>query len=235
MKKILFSLVLCFTLIVPRISMASDAWAILWQTSVQTAEHIKRLNEAIRQIELLKQQVALATEAAKGLNGVTFISDFRNLVLETNDLLSDLDGYVSGVGEPSEEWKNIFGSLKDWSEIPQENLEPIAMSDDMSAISYKMADTYQDLYEKNSEYAQRFISNAKVVNEKGAMKQVAEELAHLMQMQNQVMYLMSQSVKQQSVEDSNRNLERKEEVVEQQKENEGVRRFMNAASRSYPM
>jgi len=214
---------------------ASDAWAILWQTSVQTAEHLNRLREAIRQIELLRQQVDLAAEAARGINNVDFISDFRNLVLETNDLLADLDVYISGEGEPSEEWKGIFGSLEEWSEIPEEEFEFIAMSDDMNAISYKMADTYQDLYQKNSEYAQRFISHAKTVNEKGAMKQVAEELGHMMQMQNQIMYLMSQSVKQQSVEDSNRNLERKEEVVEQQKENAGVRRFMEAASRTYPM
>lgn len=214
---------------------AGDAWAILSQTAIQTAEHLKRLNEAIRQIEMLKKQVELAVEAAKGIDGVDFISDFRNLVLETNDLLGDLDGYINGDELVSDEWKGIFGSLDEWVEKPKEEFESIAMSDDVNSVSYKIADTYQDLYQKNSEYAQRFITHSKDLNEKGALKQIAEELGHLMQLQNHTIYLMSQNLKQQSVEQSNQNLLRKESIIFFEKDNEGVRKLIRSGNRKFEM
>jgi hypothetical protein len=212
----------------------STTWAILRQTAIQTAEHLSRLEKAIEQVEVLRSQLDLAIEAAEGAGSMDFVSEFRNLVIETTDILSELDAYISETGDVSAEWLEIYGTLTDWIE-DIENFEHISMSDDMNAVSYKIADSYQDVFKRNSEYAQRFISHAKTVNEKGALKEIAEELGHLMQMQNHVTYLMSQQIKQQSVESSNRNLERKEEAVELKKENEGVRRLMGAASRDFAM
>ncbi|MCA9405187.1 MAG: hypothetical protein KC684_01505 [Candidatus Omnitrophica bacterium] len=234
MKRTLFILLcLCF--------MSQPAWsqsttaAVLAQTAKQTAEHIQRLKQAIQEVTLMKQQLELAIEASRGIGEVDFLSDFRNVIVETTDLLSDLDVYISDTSDLSDQWKDIFGNLTSWVDTSTDDYNYIGISDDINVASYKVADSYQDIYTKNSEYSQRFINHAKTVNEKGAMKQVAEELGHLMQMENHIMYLLSQSVKQQSIENSNRNLERKELVVEQQKENEGVRRFMNSASREYPM
>jgi len=221
--------------------MCRPAWAIsttaavLAQTSIQTAEHLRRLAQAIEEVQVLKRQLELAIEAARGIGEVDFSSDFRNVIVETSDLLSDINRYIKKTGDLSDEWKDIFGNLSSWVDTNTDTFNYIGISDDMNKATYEIADSYQDIYQRNSDNAERFINHAKTVNEKGAMKQMAEELGHLMQMQNHMMYLMSQSLKQQSVEHSNQNLERKEEVVEQQKENEGVKRFLNAASREYPM
>lgn len=213
----------------------SDAWAILQQTATQTAEHIKRLEQAIQEVELLKTQVELALEASRGFDGVDFISDFRNIVLETTDILSDLDGYIAEIGNISEEWKDIFGSLDNWVENPKETFEYISMADDINSAGYRIADTFQDTYKRNAEYAQKFITHAKGLNEKGALKQIAEQLGHLMQMQNEMIYILSQSVKQQSIENSNQNSERKEVIIQTEKENSGVKRFIQSANRNFEM
>jgi hypothetical protein len=68
------------------------------------------------------------------------------------------------------------------------------------------------------------------VSEKGALKQIAQELAQLIQMENNVVYLLSQMLKGQSVEQSNDNLDRKADVIKFEQENEGIRRFMNSGS-----
>ena len=51
-------------------------------------------------------------------------------------------------------------------------------------------------------------------------------MAQLIQMENHSIFLMSQMLKGQSIENSNENLKRKEEIVQFEKENLGVRRFM---------
>ncbi|MCK5580747.1 MAG: hypothetical protein KAJ18_05685 [Candidatus Omnitrophica bacterium] len=211
----------------------SDAWAILQQTVIQTAEHVKRLQQSIVQVQTMKSQLQLAVEASKGFDGVSFISDFRNMVIETNDLLADLDSYISDGADISVEWKDIFGSLDGWVDTPKSEYENIAMADDVNSASYKVADTFQDTYKRNSQYAAKFIAHSKGLNEKGALKQIAEELGHLMQMQNQVIYLLSQSVKQQSIESSNQNTKRKEAVIELEQENSGVRRFISSADNAF--
>lgn len=211
----------------------SDAWAILQQTAIQTAEHVKRLQQSIEQVKAMKSQLQLAIEASKGIDSVTFISDFRNMVVETTDLLADLDSYISDGADISVEWKDIFGTLDSWVSTPRSDYENISMADDVNSASYKIADTFQDAYKRNSEYATKFINHSKLLNEKGAQKQIAEELGHLMQMQNQVIYLMSQSVKQQSIESSNQNAKLKEAVIEQEQENSGVRRFINSADNAF--
>ena len=234
MRIIIILSVLIFSLSSPAWAM-SDAWAILQQTATQTAEHLKRLQEAIRQIELMKKQVELALEANRGFAGVDFVSDFRNIVVETTDLLADLDGYITGIGNVSSEWKEIFGSLDNWVDNPKETFEYIAMADDINSAGYRIADTFQDTYKRNAEYAQKFINHSKGLNEKGALKQIAEQLGHLMQMQNEVIYILSQSVKQQSIENSNQNSERKEQIIQQEQENSGVKRFIGAANRTFEM
>ena len=211
----------------------SDAWAILQQTAVQTAEHIKRLQQSIEQVKAMKSQLQLAIEASKGIDSVTFISDFRNMVVETTDLLADLDSYISDGADISVEWKDIFGSLDSWVSTPRSDYENIAMADDVNSASYKIADSFQDAYKRNSQYATQFINHSKLLNEKGAQKQIAEELGHLMQMQNQIIYLMSQSVKQQSIESSNQNTKLKEAVIEQEQENSGVRRFISSSDNAF--
>ena len=216
-------------------SAQASSWAIVQQTVIQTAEHLKRLQNAVKQVEVLKKQLDLAIEASKGLTDVGFVSDFRNIVVETTNLLSSLDVYLNKQGgSMSDQWKDVFGNLKDWGHQGKD-YNYITISDDINVAGYQIADSYQDIYKKNSQYAQQFIAHAKTVNEKGALREIAEELGHLMQIQNHITYLMSQSLKQQSVEHSNRNLERKEAVIELQKENEGVRRFINAASSNFPM
>ncbi|HOY09013.1 MAG TPA: hypothetical protein PLB05_02930 [Candidatus Omnitrophota bacterium] len=234
MRVIIILSVLIFSLSSPAWAL-SDAWAILQQTATQTAEHIKRLEEAIKQVELVKTQVELALEASRGFDGVDFISDFRNIVLETNDILSDLDGYITEISNISSEWKDIFGSLDNWVDNPKETFEYISMADDINSAGYRIADTFQDTYKRNAEYAQKFITHAKGLNEKGALKQIAEQLGHLMQMQNEVIYILSQSVKQQSIENSNQNSERKEDIIHQEQENSGVKRFIQSANRTFGM
>lgn len=232
MKKII--LLAVFLLIPMQASAQSSALAIVQQTIIQTAEHLQRLKNAVQQVSVLKKQLELAIESSKGITDVGFVSDFKNIVVETTNLLSSLDVYISKQGNMSDEWKDVFGNLKDWGNQGKE-FNYIEMSDDINVAGYQIADSYQEIYSKNSQYAQQFISHSKTVNEKGALRAIAEELGHLMQLQNHVTYLMSQSIKQQSVEHSNRNLERKEAVVELQKENEGVRRFMDVASKDFPM
>lgn len=234
MKKTLLILITLSLMCRPAFAQSAAA-AILAQTTIQTAEHLRRLAQAIEEVRILKQRLDLAIEASRGIGEVNFLSDFRNVIVETTDLLSDLDVYISDTSDLSDQWKDIFGNLSSWVDTATDDYNYIGISDDMNTASYEIADTYQDIYKRNSDYAERFINHAKTVNEKGAMKQVAEELGHLMQMENHIMYLISQQVKQQSIENSNQNAERKEAVVEQQKENEGVKRFLNAASREFPM
>lgn len=216
---------------------ADATWAVLQQTIKQTAEHVQRLQQAVKQVQLLQTQVQdvqgilqLAQEAALGSDGVEFVSDFRNLVLETNDLIGQIQGYISGDQNLSEEWLGVFGSLNNWIEDSGDFFENIEMSDSINSRGYKIADSYQDSYMQNSQYAQQLISHAKTVNEKGALKQIAEEMGHLIEMENQTIYLLSEILRGQSVEYSNANLERKEEIIKFEKENKGVQRFMSLAT-----
>lgn len=54
-----------------------------------------------------------------------------------------------------------------------------------------------------------------------------KEMAQLIQMENHTTFLLSQLLKGQSIENSNENLKRKEEIVQFEKENLGVHRFMS--------
>lgn len=207
--------------------------AINQQTVVQTAEHVKRLAEVLKTVQLLQSQVAdtqnllqLAKKASEGIEGVEFVSDFRNIVMETNEVLDTVKDYINTDEDLSGQWKKVFGSLDNWMENAKETFGSIDMSDKVNSSGFLIADSYQHIYQKNSEYAQQFIENSKNVNEKGALKQIAQELAQLIQMENHTIFLLSQMLKGQSIENSNENLKRKEEIVQFEKENQGVRRFM---------
>ncbi len=207
--------------------------AINQQTAVQTAEHVKRFTEVLNTVQLLKSQVAdtqnllkLAKKASEGIEGVEFVSDFRNIVMETNEVLDTVKDYIDTAEDLSGQWKKVFGSLDNWMENAKETFGSIDMSDKVNSSGFLIADSYQHIYQKNSEYAQQFIENSRNVNEKGALKQIAQELAQLIQMENHTIFLLSQMLKGQSIENSNENLKRKEEIVQFERENLGVRRFM---------
>ena len=199
----------------------------------QTAQHIESLAQAIKTVEFLETQVAntqnilqLAQQASNGIENVGFVSDFRNLMMETNDVLSNVKGYVDTTQDVSAQWKNVFGSLDGWMNNSDQMFGSINMSDKINSDGYLIADSYQQLYQKNSQYAQEFINNAQNVNEKGALKQIAQEIAQLIQMENHTVFLLSQMLKGQAIENSNANLKRKEEAVQFDEENQGIRKFM---------
>jgi len=235
MKKIIVSILLV-------VLFSSKGWAvdvgviaaINQQTLAQTLEHIKRLAEALKTVQLLQSQVAdtqnilqLAKKASEGIDEIGFVSDFRNIVMETEEILDTVKDYIDTAQDVSGQWKQIFGSLDNWMDNAKETFGSIDMSDKVNSSGFLIADSYQHLYQKNSEYAQQFIENSKNVNEKGALKQIAQEMAQLIQMENHTIFLLSQMLKGQSIENSNENLKRKEEIVQFEKENLGVRRFMS--------
>ncbi len=232
MKKLMvFAIILMLS---PRPAWADSTWAVLQQTSIQTAEHLKRVQEAIKMVQLLQTQVhdvqdllKLAVRASEGLEGVEFISDFRNLAIETNDLIGEIREYIEYDKPIGEEWLNLFGKIGNWIEDSNEIFKNIKMSDSVNARSFNIADSYHDKYQENSEYAEQLVANSKTVNEKGALKQIAEEMGHLMQMQNQEIYLLSEILRSQSVEYSNENLKRKEDAIKFEQENKGIKRFIS--------
>lgn len=208
--------------------------AINQQTFIQTAEHLKSLTEALNTVRLLQSQLTnaqnilqLAQKASEGIDGVEFGSDFRNIIMETDKVLDTVKDYVNTSEDIFGQWNNVFGSLDNWMDNAKQTFGSIDMSDKINSSGFSIADSYQHLYEQNSQFAQKFIENSKNVNEKGALKQIAQEMAQLIQMENHTIFLLSQMVKSQSIENSNENLKRKEEIVQFEKENLGVRRFMS--------
>lgn len=216
---------------------ADSSWAVLRQTAIQTGEHIRRLQEAVKTVQYLQEQVRdtqgilqLAKDAAQGIDGVEFVTDFRNVVLETNDLISEVKGYINGDKSLADEWMGIFGSLDNWIEQSGEFFDSIQMSDSINSRGYTIADSYESVYKQNIQNAQKLIDHAKTVNEKGALKQIAEEMGHLIEMENNVIYLLSEILRGQSVEYSNANLKRKEDIIKFKQENKGVQRFIDLVS-----
>lgn len=202
-------------------------------TAAVNTQTIKQITEMVKSVQLLQSQVAdtqnllqLAKKASEGLDGVDFISDFRNTIMKTNEVIETVKDYVDTGKDVADQWKDVFGSLDKWVDNANEVFGSIDMSDKVNSSGFLIADSYQKLYEQNSQTAQKFIENSKNVNEKGALKQIAQEIAQLIQMENHVIFLLSQMLKGQSIENSNTNLERKEEVIKFNQENQGVRRFM---------
>lgn len=204
---------------------AGDAWAILQMIATQTREHQERLMQLRRQVEYLKK-------ASDGLEGVDFITDLRNVIVEGEDFLNDIDDLVRKGKNFSEEWYDIFGDLKRWGDKdPRIIYENIDITDQVNSASYEVGDRFQEAYKQNAEAISRLAANAKNVSEKGALKQISESMAHLLQMQNHIVYLLSQQIKQQSIEYANNNTTRKEELIRIEEENKGVRQFMGLADK----
>lgn len=228
-------ILLLIFLSITRPARAIDTWGpIIWQTGKQTLEHNERLVKAVEMINQLKKQVEdtkrlldLAEKAADGVDEVQSVSDFRNLVFESEQLLKKLDKYIDRTKDVSEEWKGVFGSLEGKVDSSQDIVQNLSVSDEINSMGYSIADSYQGDFDRNTKYAQSLIQNSKQVNEKGAMKQVAESMGHLLQMQNHLIFLTSQQIKEQSIENANQNLERKNEVIQLQEESKRVHSFIN--------
>lgn len=210
------------------------AVAVIQQTAVQTVEHLRQLSEMVKTIQTLQEQLTstrglldLAKKSAEGTDAYKLAGDFRNIVLATNDVLNDVRTYVDSTGNVPEQWNQMFGSLDPWVKDAKDTFRNIDVSDKTSTSGYLIGDSYQRMYEKNSDMVAQFVASAGQVNEKGALKQIAEETAQLIQMENNTIYLLSEILKGQSIEASNANLKRKEDAIQFQQENEGVRSFMS--------
>ncbi len=207
--------------------------AINSQTVTQTAEHLRRLAQMIQTIQTLQEQLTtarglldLAQQAAQGTDGLQAVGDFRNLTLATNDVIRSVQNYIDTTKDLPQRWKQLFGTLDPWVRDAQNVFANIDVSDKTSTSGYLIGDSYQRLYEQNAGTVAQFIADAGQVNEKGALKQIAQELAQLIQMENNTTYLLAQILKGQSVEASNDNLKRKEETIRLEDENQGIRAFM---------
>ncbi|MBU1862483.1 MAG: hypothetical protein KKH94_02325 [Candidatus Omnitrophica bacterium] len=233
---LIMALIMTIRAHIARADMAST-WAIIEQTATQTAEHLAQIEKFVEQIQVLQQQslnlqhiLSLAEDAAEGLDGFSAVNDFRNVWLKTQKLTGQIDGIIDDVEDHdslSVEWKGVFGTLDGWFENADEMFQHIEVADKTNTWSYSIADSYQHLYEQNAEYADQFASNAKLVNEKGALRQIAEELAQLIQLENHNMNLLAQLLKEQSVRNALENDDRRQDLIRVRREGEGVRRFMN--------
>lgn len=208
--------------------------AILQQTATQTAEHLRQLAQAIQEVQLLQSQLSstqgilqLAQQSAQGIEGLESIGDFRNVILSANSVIQSIQSDINTANDLSLQWKNLFGSLDPWVKNANSAFVNIDTSDKMNSASYLVADSYQRLYEQNASTVSQFMTNASQVSEKGALKQIAIQTAQLIQMENNVIYLLSQLLKGQSIEASNDNLKRKEEAIQFEQENSGIKSFMN--------
>ena len=212
----------------------STTAAIVHQTAVQMEDQLRNLAQLVQTVKTLESQLsntrdllALAQKGAAGLEGFDFVTDFRNVVLATNDLIRDVQSSINTASDLPDQWKKMFGSLDPWVRNAKELFGNIDISDKSSTSGYLVGDSYQRLYEKNADTVAQFVANAKQVNEKGALKQIAEEIAQLIQMENNTTYLLSEMLKGQSIEASNSNLKRKEEAVRFEQEHTGIKSFMH--------
>ena len=207
--------------------------AILQQTVTQTAEHLSRLAQAIQTVETLQQQLSstqnilqLAQYNAQGVNGSQIIANFENTILSANSAIQAIQSDINTSQNLSTQWQTVFGSLSPMIQNTSTAFANIDASDKLNTASFLVGDSYQKLYDQNTATVARFVTNANLVSEKGALKQIAQEIAELIQMENNVIYLLSQSLKGQSIESSNDNLKRKELTIQIQDEGQGVSDFM---------
>ncbi len=207
--------------------------AVLQQTVIQTAEHLRALAQAIQQVELLQSQLTnaqgllqLAKQSATGTDGLQTVGDFRNVILSANEVIGSVQSYIDTTKNLPEQWQNLFGSLDPWFSNSKALFGNIDMSDKTNTSGYLVGESYQKLYDQNAAIVAQFTASAQQVSEKGALKQIAQETAQLIQMENNVIYLLSQILKGQSIEASNENLKRKDEAVQYDQENLGISNFM---------
>ncbi len=212
---------------------AASTAAIMHQTAVQTAEHLQRLAEIVRTIKTLQEQVTstrglleLAKQSAQGVDGIELLGDFHNITLGTNSVIRNIQSYMGSTENLPDRWNRLFGSLDLWVRDANDVFSNIDVSDKTNTAGYLIGDSFQGLYEKNSNMVSQFVENSKQVSEKGALKQIAQQMAQLIQMENNNMYLLAQILKSQSIEASNDNLKRKEQAIRFEQENSGIRAFM---------
>ena len=212
---------------------AASTAAIMHQTAVQTAEHLQRLAEIVRTIKTLQEQLTsvrglleLAKKSAEGVEGIELLGDFHNITLGTNSVIRNVQSYMDSTENLPDRWNRLFGSLDLWVRDANDVFSNIDVSDKTNTAGYLIGDSFQGLYEKNSNMVSQFVENSKQVSEKGALKQIAQQMAQLIQMENNNMYLLAQILKSQSIESSNENLKRKEEALQFEQENQGIRAFM---------
>jgi hypothetical protein len=217
----------------------STTAAVLAQTVTETAQHLQQLAQAIQQVQLLESQLTnasqlltLAQNNASGVDGFSAVTNFKNVVLSTNQLIQSVQGLINTSQDVSSQWKTLFGSLNPYIANSTQVFGNINASDQINSSGYLIADSYQNLYQQNSDNVSQFVANANNVSEKGALKQIAVEVAQLIQMENNMMYLLAQVLKTQNVESSNVNLQRKQEAVDFQQENQGVQDFMGVVDSS---
>ncbi len=211
--------------------------AILQQTATQTAQHLNQLAQEIQAVQTLQQQLnntqgilQLAQLNAQGVDGLQIIADFRNTILSANSVIQSIQSDINTSQNLPSQWQTVFGSLSPMIQNTSTAFANIDASDKLNTASYLVGDSYQKLYDKNTATVAQFVANANQVSEKGALKQIAVETAQLIQMENNVIYLLSQLLKGQSIEASNNNLKRKEDAVTFDDENQGVQSFMNTVN-----
>src|SRR5208283_1302153 len=211
--------------------------AILQQTSTQTAQHLNQLAQEIQAVQTLEQQLSstqgilqLAQLNAQGVDGLQVIANFENTILSANSVIQAIQSDINTSQNLSSQWQTVFGSLSPYIQNTSTAFTNIDASDKLNTASYLVGDSYQKLYDQNATTVSQFVANANQVSEKGALKQIAQEIAELIQMENNVIYLLSQSLKGQSIEASNDNLQRKETAVQLNQENQGVQAFINTVN-----
>lgn len=207
--------------------------AILKQTATQTAEHLRQLAQEIQAVQTLEGQLSstqgilqLAQLNAQGVDGLQITADFRNSILSANSVIQSIQSDINTNQNLPSQWQTVFGSLSPMIQNTSTAFANIDASDKLNTASFLVGDSYQKLYDQNTATIAQFVFNANQVSEKGALKQIAQEIAELIQMENNVIYLLSQSLKGQSIESSNDNLKRKEQTIQIQDEGQGVSDFM---------
>ncbi|MDE1920790.1 MAG: hypothetical protein KGJ09_07345 [Candidatus Omnitrophica bacterium] len=207
--------------------------AILQQTATQTSEHLSRLAQEIQAVETLQQELTtsngllqLAQANAQGADNLQVMANFQNTILSANSVLQAIQSDLNANQDLSGQWQTVFGSLTPFIQNTNTAFTNIDASDKLNAASYLVGDSYQNLYQQNAATVAQFVASANQVSEKGALRQIAQEMAELIQMENNVIYLLSQELKGQSVESANDNLKRKEQIVQVQDEGQGVSDFM---------
>lgn len=207
--------------------------AILQQTATQTAQHLSQLAQEIQAVTTLEQQLSstqgilqLAQLNAQGVDGLQVIANFENTILSANSVIQAIQSDINTSQNLPSQWQTVFGSLSPYIQNTSTAFTNIDASDKLNTASYLVGDSYQKLYDQNTATVAQFVASANQVNEKGALKQIAQEIAELIQMENNVTYLLSQSLKGESIESSNDNLKRKEQTIQIQDESQGVSDFM---------
>ncbi len=211
--------------------------AVLQLTATETSAHLKELVQAIQQVQLLQSELSnaqnllqLARQSAQGIDGLQTLGDFQNAILSANSVINSANSYINTNQNLPQQWQSLFGSLDSWGPNTKDLYGNMNVSDSINTSGYLIGDSYQQLYNQNTATVSRYLANASQVSDKGALKQIAEESAQLIQMENNVIYLLSQLLKGQSIESSNDNLKRKNDAVEYTQENQGVSNFMNTVN-----